>query len=63
MTPSASAIHAKAARFRSARSTAASTKKRLITCVWPQTDMLNQTAGLNKKRPDPTKPHRRGMLS
>src|SRR4051812_39949421 len=49
--PSARKNQAQVGALRSAKKTAASTNDALMTCVWPQTDMLNHTAGLNRKRP------------
>src|SRR6266853_1506382 len=55
--PASRASQAPVGRFFSANSTAERTKKRLKTWVWPQTDMLNHTAGLNKKRPAAVRLH------
>ncbi len=52
---SANAIHEPVRWPVSAVHMASNTKKMLTTCVWPHTDMLNHTAGLNKNRPAVTK--------
>src|SRR5438445_11551140 len=49
------ASHAQKGNRRWANRMVAKTKTILITCVWPQTDMLNQTAGLNINNPEATR--------
>src|SRR5450759_62375 len=52
-----SATHAQKGMCFSANHTAASTKNRLMTWVCPQTDMLNQTAGLKSHSAVATRLH------